>query len=378
MRSLTAIRRVSHGEPYAFSVQQVFVTIRIAVGVGISGAIRKSVLHPQFKNLMQSLVSLVDDSRESSATFVDVTSIGSRMPTKTKKAAKSKAATEPKPVREASVQTPLETYLREINETALLTAADERDLAGRIAQGDVRARDHMVRANLRLVVNIARGYTGKGLNLQDLIEEGNLGLLRAVEGFDPAVGTRFSTYASYWIKQSIKRALINSAKTIRIPAYMVELLSKWRRANARLADELGRTPTPEEIARVLGLPKKKLSIIKKAINIYNSTPQTDQSEAGWSLGEMVMDERTKTPEDELLETDILSHVMRMMGEMDPREATVLRMRFGLDDQEPHTLKEIGEQLGLTRERVRQIETEALNRLSDGLKDPRELGYVFRR
>lgn len=378
MRSLTAIRRVSHGEPHAFSVQLVFVTIRIAVSVGISGAIRKSVLHPQFKNLMQSLVSLVDDSRESSATFVDVTSIGSRMPTKTKKAAKSKAATEPKPVREASVQTPLETYLREINETALLTAADERDLAGRIAQGDVRARDHMVRANLRLVVNIARGYTGKGLNLQDLIEEGNLGLLRAVEGFDPAVGTRFSTYASYWIKQSIKRALINSAKTIRIPAYMVELLSKWRRANARLADELGRTPTPEEIARVLGLPKKKLSIIKKAINIYNSTPQTDQSEAGWSLGEMVMDERTKTPEDELLETDILSHVMRMMGEMDPREATVLRMRFGLDDQEPHTLKEIGEQLGLTRERVRQIETEALNRLSDGLKDPRELGYVFRR
>ena len=378
MRSLTAIRRVSHGEPYAFSVQQVFVTIRIAVGVGISGAIRKSVLHPQFKNLMQSLVSLVDDSRESSATFVDVTSIGSRMPTKTKKAAKSKAATEPKPVREASVQTPLETYLREINETALLTAADERDLAGRIAQGDVRARDHMVRANLRLVVNIARGYTGKGLNLQDLIEEGNLGLLRAVEGFDPAVGTRFSTYASYWIKQSIKRALINSAKTIRIPAYMVELLSKWRRANARLADELGRTPTPEEIARVLGLPKKKLSIIKKAINIYNSTPQTDQSEAGWSLGEMVMDERTKTPEDELLEHDVLNHVMGMMREMDPREATVLRMRFGLDDQEPHTLKEIGEQLGLTRERVRQIETEALNRLSDGLKDPRELGYVFRR
>lgn len=297
-----------------------------------------------------------------------------------KKAAKKSTAkkrstkAEGKSPREASVQTPLETYLREINETSLLSAQDEKDLATRIAQGDVRARDHMVRANLRLVVNIARGYTGKGLNLQDLIEEGNLGLLRAVEGFDPAVGTRFSTYASYWIKQSIKRALINSAKTIRIPAYMVELLSKWRRANARLADELGRTPTPEEIARVLGLPKKKLSIIKKAINIYNSTPQTDQSEAGWSLGEMVMDERTKTPEDELLETDILSHVMRMLGEMDTREATVLRMRFGLDDQEPHTLKQIGEQLGLTRERVRQIETEALNRLSDGLKDPREAPY----
>ncbi|MCA9195623.1 MAG: sigma-70 family RNA polymerase sigma factor, partial [Planctomycetales bacterium] len=135
---------------------------------------------------------------------------------------------------EPSPQSPLETYLREINETPLLSAKEERDLARAIAEGDVRARDHMVRANLRLVVNIARGYVGKGLGLQDLIEEGNLGLLRAVEGFDPDVGTRFSTYASYWIKQSIKRALINSAKTIRIPAYMVELLSKWRRASARL------------------------------------------------------------------------------------------------------------------------------------------------
>jgi RNA polymerase primary sigma factor len=276
------------------------------------------------------------------------------------------------PKKSLALQTPLETYLREINETALLTAADEQELARGIAEGDVRARDRMVRANLRLVVNIARGYTGKGLSLQDLIEEGNLGLLRAVEGFDPAVGTRFSTYASYWIKQSIKRALINSAKTIRIPAYMVELLSKWRRATARLTEELGRTPTPEEIARVLGLQKKKLPIIKKAIRIYNSTPQTDQSEAGWSLGEIVMDERLRNPEDVMVETDVLKSVMEMLGSMDSREATVLKMRFGLEDHEPHTLKEIGESLGLTRERVRQIETEALGRLADGLKDPREL------
>src|SRR4030081_3478922 len=168
------------------------------------------------------------------------------------------------------VQSPLETYLREINETALLTADEEKSRARAIETGDTEARDRMVRANLRLVVNIARGYTGKGLSLQDLIEEGNLGLLRAVEGFDPAMGTRFSTYASYWIKQSIKRALINSAKTIRIPAYMVELLSSWRRASARLTEELGRTPTPEEVGRVLGLAKKKLPIIKKAIRIYNS------------------------------------------------------------------------------------------------------------
>src|SRR6266850_6425600 len=151
----------------------------------------------------------------------------------------------------AAVQTPLETYLREINETSLLSAKDEQELATAIGLGDTRARDRMVRANLRLVVNIARGYAGKGLGLQDLIEEGNLGLMRAVEGFDATMNTRFSTYAVYWIKQSIKRALVNTAKSIRIPAYMVQLLSKWRQASAKLQDELGRPPTHEEVARRL-------------------------------------------------------------------------------------------------------------------------------
>lgn len=270
-------------------------------------------------------------------------------------------------LRTDAVQSPLETYLREINETALLTADLEKELARAIALGDSAARDRMVRANLRLVVNIARGYANKGLALQDLIEEGNLGLLRAVEGFDPNMNTRFSTYASYWIKQSIKRALVNTAKTIRIPAYMVELLSKWRRATNKLNDELGRPPTAEEVAKVLGLPKKKLGIIKKAIKIYNSAPQTEQAgDAGWSIDEMLMDGRAKTPDAEMVENDDLKQVMVLLDKMDKREATVLRMRFGIDGDEPKTLKEIGECLGLTRERVRQIESEAIAKLNENL------------
>jgi RNA polymerase primary sigma factor len=274
--------------------------------------------------------------------------------------------TRPRRLRTEAVQSPLETYLREINETALLSADQEKELAYRIETGDAEARDRMVRANLRLVVNIARGYTGKGLGLQDLIEEGNLGLLRAVEGFDPSMNTRFSTYASYWIKQSIKRALVNTAKTIRIPAYMVELLAKWRRATSKLTDDLGRPPTHEEVAKELGLPKKKLNIIKKAIRVYNSAPQTDAPETGWSIDEMLTDVRSKSPDIEMVETDDLSHVLQLLEKMDKREATVLKMRFGLDDEEPKTLKEIGECLGLTRERVRQIESEALSKLSESL------------
>jgi RNA polymerase primary sigma factor len=170
-------------------------------------------------------------------------------------------------------QNPLEIYLREINETPLLDAEEERELAYRIEEGDTEARDHMVRANLRLVVNIARGYVRSGLGMQDLIEEGNLGLLRAVEGFDPSLNIRFSTYASYWIRQSIKRGVINTGKTVRLPAYMVELMTKWHRAAAALQEELGRAPTEEEVACRLHLSKKKLAIIKKSLRIHNATPQ---------------------------------------------------------------------------------------------------------
>jgi RNA polymerase primary sigma factor len=266
------------------------------------------------------------------------------------------------------------TYLGEIDHTPLLTAAEEKMLATRILDGDAEARDQMVRANLRLVVNIARGYTGKGLMIEDLVAEGNMGVMRAVEGFDPTMNTRFSTYASYWIKQSIKRAITNTAKTIRIPAYMAELLTKWRRAANKLNDELGRPPTDDEVARCLGLSKKKLAIIKTAIRIASAGSQSDQSGDGWSLEEMLVDRPGKSSENGLEKTEDLQQVLQLLEQMDPREATVLRLRFGLNGEAPKTLKEIGTHLGVTRERVRQIENEALAKLYAGtqaFEEPKE-------
>ena len=180
--------------------------------------------------------------------------------------------------REAKAASPLQIYLHDINDTPLLSAVEERELAERVNEGDPLAREHMVKANLRLVVNIARGYLGKGLNLEDLIEEGNLGLMRAVEGFDGTMDTRFSTYASYWIKQSIRRAVMNNGKPIRLPAYMVSLLAKWRRATAVLAERLGRAPTHEEVGKALRLSKKKMGIVAKAIRVNNLTPHSENLE----------------------------------------------------------------------------------------------------
>jgi RNA polymerase primary sigma factor len=256
-------------------------------------------------------------------------------------------------------------YLREIDETPLLSAEEERELAYRIEEGDPEAREHLVRANLRLVVNIARKYQDRGLDLPDLIAEGNLGLLRAAEGYDASMNTRFSTYAVYWVKQSIRRALLNMAGTIRVPAYMAQLLVEWRRASAALHEELGRPPAEEEVARRLELSPRQLRLIKKAIRIHQGTSQRESSDTG-TLEELVADDRNLTPEADLARSDELREVLRRVDELPERERAVLRLRFGLDGTEPLTLHEIGARLHLTRERVRQIEREALSKLQEML------------
>ena len=271
--------------------------------------------------------------------------------------------------RDLNTSSPLQIYLHDINDTPLLSAQEERDLAERVAIGDPLAREHMVKANLRLVVNIARGYLGKGLNLEDLIEEGNLGLMRAVEGFDGMMSTRFSTYASYWIKQSIRRAVMNNGKPIRLPAYMVSLLSKWRRATAVLADRLGRAPSHEEVGKALRLSKKKMGIVAKAIRVNNLTPHAENLEdSGPALDDVLADERNKGAETQLIEADDLDRIFEFLSSLEDREATVIRMRFGLDSYNPMTLREVGENLGLTRERVRQLESHALQKLMHALAE----------
>ncbi len=271
--------------------------------------------------------------------------------------------------REIHPASPLQIYLHDINDTPLLTADEERSLAERVAIGDPYARDHMVKANLRLVVNIARGYLGKGLSLEDLIEEGNLGLMRAVEGFDGMMDTRFSTYASYWIKQSIRRAVMNNGKPIRLPAYMVSLLAKWKRATEVLTERMGRSPTPEEVGKALRLSKRKIGIVAKAIRVNNLTPHSENSQdEGPALDDVLTDDRVKCAEDQLIESDDLGRIFEHIDELDQREATVIRMRFGLEPYDPMTLREVGENLGLTRERVRQLENQALQKLMSDLRE----------
>ncbi len=265
----------------------------------------------------------------------------------------------------APAAAPFGTYLAEINRTPLLTADEEKELGGRALAGDGEARELLVRANLRLVVNIARGYAGRGLPIEDLVSEGTMGLLRAVEGFDPTMNTRFSTYAAFWIKQGIKRGIVTTAKTIRIPAHMALSLSKWRRALGELTDALRRLPTGEEVAGRLGLSKKKMKLVTDALDVSRG-PQSDHGADGTGITASLADARARPPGAAMGEADQLERMLQLLDKMDRRDATVLRMRFGLGGEEPKTLKEIGDHLGLTRERIRQIEDEALAKLADGI------------
>jgi len=259
----------------------------------------------------------------------------------------------------------LNTYLREINRVPLLTAEQERELAFRIQDsGDQEARERMITANLRLVVSIAKNYAGRGLSLMDLIEEGNVGLVRAVEKFDPGEETRFSTYATWWIKQGIRRALVNTVKTVRIPSYLVEVISGMRQKRPQLEQKLGREPTLPELARALDIEPEDIRILKRAIRAAAACSSTASLDAMPTATDTIIDESMQRPEDVFFRRYDIEHIEKLLGHLDDREQMIVRLRFALDpdSREPLTLKEIGERIGLTRERVRQIEAQALRRL----------------
>jgi len=256
----------------------------------------------------------------------------------------------------------LDTYLADINEVPLLTPEQEIELSKRVQRGDLAAREHMIRANLRLVVSIAKNYTNRGLSFMDLIEEGNIGLMKAVEKFDPKAGCRFSTYATWWIKQGIRRSLVNSVKTVRVPSYMSEIVSRWKATALELNYRLGRQPTSAEIAEELQLPENNWNVVRETV-LANSQPVHSMSEDPAAVvAEAIEDTRTLPPEQQMLSAMELGRMRELLDMLDSRQSRILKLRFGLGTGEPMTLKAIGKRFGLTRERVRQMEQQALDKL----------------
>lgn len=258
--------------------------------------------------------------------------------------------------------TAIKLYLREVGSVKLLTPAEEIALAARIKKGDKKAREHMIKANLRLVVKIARDYEGIGLPLLDLISEGNIGLMKAVERFDPAKGGKLSTYGSWWIKQSIKRALANQSKTIRLPVHLVDKISKMRRTALKLQEEFGREPTDEELAEELQTTVARVAAMRMASVRPTSLDAPIGDDDSNTYSEIVQDENAIDPYENLEDKTVNGMLEEMVTKLDPREATILRFRFGLDGGTEKTLEEVGEKFGVTRERVRQIQNIALRKM----------------
>ena len=261
-----------------------------------------------------------------------------------------------------NIDDPVRMYLKEIGQVKLLTADEEIELAKRVSEGDKKAKDRLTEANLRLVVSIAKKYSGRGLHILDLIQEGNTGLIRAVDKFDYTKGNKFSTYATWWIRQAITRAIADQARTIRVPVHMVEVINKATRCNRKLVQELGREPTLEEIAAELNLPIEKIIEANRTAADTLSLDMPVGDEEDTTIGSFVEDDNTPGPVDATSNAMLSEALTEILGTLTEREADVLRMRFGMYDGRTHTLEEVGQIFGVTRERIRQIENKAIRKL----------------
>lgn len=257
-------------------------------------------------------------------------------------------------------------YLREISRTPLLTIEEETELAERIKCGDREARDHMIRANLRLVVKIAGDYSGYGVSMSDLVSEGNIGLMKAVERFDPEKGGKLSTYAAWWIKQSIKRSLANQSKTIRLPVHMVDKIARMRRIASMLTEALGREPTDDELATELGLPRQKVAMLKQAALRPTSLEAPVNEGEATQYGDIIGDEAAYNPLDRLVDSDLQEQLADLLGILDERERRIIDGRFGLNGLKPMLLEDVGREFGVSRERIRQIQNSALTKMRRAL------------